>query len=138
MYSLYVMNYAYACPLPLRTDKPTERWRVQSGLSRARFVRDDVRSRASRVNLLLREARAKYLQTNLARRLWKCKSTRRPVDKSITHMDPLWKDPFTCFVAGPTGRGKTTSVARLLRNASTVIDPSSEHVGVDGTQLCLK
>ena len=63
IYSLYVMNYAYACPLPLRTDKPTERWWVQSGLSRARFVRDDVRSRASRVNLLLREAQSTCKRT---------------------------------------------------------------------------
>ena len=47
---------AYACPLPLRTDKPTEWWWVQAGLSRVRFILDGVRSRASRVNLLLREA----------------------------------------------------------------------------------
>ena len=38
-------------------------------------------------------------------------------------MDPRWKHPFTCIVAGPTGCGKTTFVARLLRNASTMIDP---------------
>ena len=47
---------AYGCPLPLRTDKPTEWWWVQAGLSRVRFIRDGVRSRSSRVNLLLREA----------------------------------------------------------------------------------
>ena len=28
-------------------------------------------------------------------------------------MDPRWKHPFTCIVAGPTGCGKTTFVARL-------------------------
>ena len=38
-------------------------------------------------------------------------------------MDPRWKHAFTCIVAGPTGCGKTTFVARLLRNASTMIDP---------------
>ena len=43
-------------------------------------------------------------------------------------MDPRWKHPFTCTVAGPTGCGKTTFVARLLRNASTMIDPSPERV----------
>ena len=43
-------------------------------------------------------------------------------------MDPRWKHPFTCIVAGPTGCGKTTFVARLLRNASTMIDPSPERV----------
>ena len=43
-------------------------------------------------------------------------------------MDPRWKHPFTCIVAGPTGCGKTTFVARLLRNSSTKIDPSPERV----------
>ena len=43
-------------------------------------------------------------------------------------MDPLWKHPFTCTVAGPTGCGKTTFVARLLRNSSTMIGPSPERV----------
>ena len=53
-------------------------------------------------------------------------------------MDPLWKHPFTCIVAGPTGCGKTTFVTRLLRNASTMIDPSTEHVGVDGHTAVFK
>ena len=43
-------------------------------------------------------------------------------------MDPRWKHPFTCIVAGPTGCGKTTFVTRLLRNSSTMIDPSPERV----------
>ena len=43
-------------------------------------------------------------------------------------MDPRWKHPFTCIVAGPTGCGKTTFVARLLRNASSMINPTPEHV----------
>ena len=43
-------------------------------------------------------------------------------------MDPRWKHPFTCIVAGPTGCGRSTFVARLLRNASTLIDPSPERV----------
>ena len=56
---------------------------------------------------------------------------------SITHcigvvyridMDPRWQHPFTCIVAGPTGCGKTTFVARLLRNASAMIDPPPERV----------
>ena len=71
---------------------------------------------------------AKYLPTVSARRLWKCKRTRQPDDHSFTHMDPRWKHPFTCIVAGPTGCGKTTFVARLLRNASTMFDPSPERV----------
>ena len=43
-------------------------------------------------------------------------------------MNPRWKHPFTCIVAGPTGCGKTPFFARLLRNASTMIDPSPERV----------
>ena len=43
-------------------------------------------------------------------------------------MDPRWKHPFTCIVAGPTGCGKTTFVTRLLRNSSTMIDSSPERV----------
>ena len=67
---------------------------------------------------------AKYSPTVSVRRLWKCKRTRQPLDHSFTHMDPRWKHPFTCIFAGPTGCGKTTFVARLLRNASTMIDAS--------------
>ena len=43
-------------------------------------------------------------------------------------MDPRWKHPFTCIVAGPTGCGKTTFVARLLWNAPSMINPAPEHV----------
>ena len=43
-------------------------------------------------------------------------------------MDPRWQHPFTCIVAGPTGCGKTAFVARLLRNASAMIDPPPERV----------
>ena len=41
-------------------------------------------------------------------------------------MDTRWQHPFTCIVAGPTGCGKTTFVARLLRNAAAMIDPPPE------------
>ena len=43
-------------------------------------------------------------------------------------MDPRWQHPFTCIVAGPTGCGMTTFVARLLRNASAMIDPPPERI----------
>ena len=42
--------------------------------------------------------------------------------------DPRWQHPFTCTVAGPTGCGKTTFVARLLHNASAMIDPPPERI----------
>ena len=71
---------------------------------------------------------AKYSPTVSVRRLWKCKRKRQPDDRSFTHMDPRWKHPFTCIVARPTGCGKTTFVTRLLRNYSTMIDPSPERV----------
>ena len=43
-------------------------------------------------------------------------------------MDPRWKHPSTCIVAGPTGCGNTTFVARLLRNSSDLIDPPPKRV----------
>ena len=43
-------------------------------------------------------------------------------------MDPRGQHPFTCIVAGPTGCGKTTFVARLLRNASAIIDQPPERI----------
>ena len=43
-------------------------------------------------------------------------------------MDPRWQHPFTCIVAGPTGCGKSMFVARLLRNASAMIDPPPERI----------
>ena len=47
---------------------------------------------------------------------------------SVIAMDPRWKHPFTSIVAGPTGCGKTTFVARLLRNAPSMINPAPKHV----------
>ena len=43
-------------------------------------------------------------------------------------MDPRWQHPFTCIVDGPTGCGKTTFVAGLLRNTSAMIDPPPERI----------
>ena len=43
-------------------------------------------------------------------------------------MNPRWQHPFTCIVAGPMGCGKTTFVARMLRNAAAMIDPPPERV----------
>ena len=54
--------------------------------------------------------------------------TRPPDDHSFTHMDPRMKHPFMCIVAGPTGCSKATFVTRLLRNASSMIDPSPERI----------
>ena len=38
-------------------------------------------------------------------------------------MDPTWKHPFTCVVAGPTGCGKTTFVLELVERAPEMISP---------------
>ena len=54
-------------------------------------------------------------------------------------MDALWKHPFTCFVAGPTGCGKSTLVTRMLRHAAAMIHPPppkrSHGVTENGTPL---
>ena len=71
---------------------------------------------------------AKYLPTVSARQRWNCKRIYRPDESSFIDMDPRWKHSFTCIVAGPAGCGKTTFVARLLRNASGMIDPAPERV----------
>lgn len=37
-------------------------------------------------------------------------------------MDPRWKHPFTCIVAGPTSCGKTQFVTRFIHNIQHMID----------------
>ena len=99
---------------------------VQSGLSRARFVRDDVHSRASRTNLLLREAQSTHRRSQHG-----ASGSVKGSDNQTTVHSPTWialEHPFTCIVDAPTGCGKTTFVIRLLRNSSTMIDPSPERV----------
>ncbi len=43
-------------------------------------------------------------------------------------MDPRWKHPFTCVVAGPTSSGKTIFVSRLLQHAKDMIVPTPEKI----------
>ncbi len=43
-------------------------------------------------------------------------------------MDPRFKHPFTCVIAGPTGSGKTYFVTKLLANAQRLIDPPPRKV----------
>ena len=72
---------------------------------------------------------AQYSPTVSVRRHWK--SSKEEVEATTgqsSPMDPRWKHPFTCIVAGPPGCGKTTFVARLLRNAPYMINPAPEHV----------
>ena len=69
----------------------------------------------------------KVLADGLSTAPLEMKRKRQPDDHSFTHMDPRWKHPFTCIVAGPTGCDKTFAT-RLLRNSSTMIDPSPERV----------
>lgn len=43
-------------------------------------------------------------------------------------MDPRWKHPFTCVVAGPTSCGKTQFVARFIRHLEEMVTPAPQRV----------
>ena len=43
-------------------------------------------------------------------------------------MDPRWKHPFTCVIAGPTSCGKTIFVSRLLQHAGDMITPPPQKI----------
>ena len=43
-------------------------------------------------------------------------------------MDPSWKHPFTCVIAGPTGSGKTVWMTRFLNHVSHMIIPPPKKV----------
>lgn len=43
-------------------------------------------------------------------------------------MDPRWKHPFTCIVAGPTGAGKTWFVKRFVEHAYDMMIPPPDEV----------
>ena len=43
-------------------------------------------------------------------------------------MDPRWKHPFTCLLAGPTGCGKTVFASNLVNRASYMIHPPPENI----------
>ena len=43
-------------------------------------------------------------------------------------MDPRWKHPFTCVVAGPTSSGKTYFVARLIKHVAEMVDPAPQRI----------
>ena len=43
-------------------------------------------------------------------------------------MDPRWKHPFTCVVAGPTGSGKTQFVKRLIQHADALLYPTPQKI----------
>jgi GTPase SAR1 family protein len=43
-------------------------------------------------------------------------------------MDPRWRHPFTCVVAGPTGSGKTHFVKRFLQNLPDLVTPTPERI----------
>ena len=45
---------------------------------------------------------------------------------SYVTIDTGWKHPFTCTVAGPKVCGKSTFVARMLRHAAAIIDPTPQ------------
>ena len=43
-------------------------------------------------------------------------------------MDPRWKHPFTCIVAGPTSCGKTFFVSRFLHHVEEMMDPPPQNI----------
>lgn len=43
-------------------------------------------------------------------------------------MDPRWKHPFTCVIAGPTGSGKTVWVTRFLNHMSEMMTPPPQEM----------
>jgi len=43
-------------------------------------------------------------------------------------MSLIFKHPFTCIVAGPTGSGKTLFTKRLIENASSMITPPPQKI----------
>ena len=102
--------------------------RSGSGVNRGFRVRDSSVMTYIQENLPTSTGSAKYSPTVSARHRWNCKRICRPDESSFIDMAPRWKHPFTCIVAGPTGCGKTTFVARLLLNGSGMIDPAPERV----------
>ena len=43
-------------------------------------------------------------------------------------MNPTWKHPFTCVIAGPTGCGKTMWVRQFLQSVSTMLSPAPQEI----------
>ena len=43
-------------------------------------------------------------------------------------MDPRWKHPFTCIVAGPTSCGKTFFVSRFLHHVEEMMNPPPQNI----------
>ena len=43
-------------------------------------------------------------------------------------MDPRWKHPFTCVVAGPTSSGKTHFVSRFIQHGAEMVDSPPQKV----------
>lgn len=47
---------------------------------------------------------------------------------SFVKMDPRWKHPFTCIVAGPTACGKTVFMFKFINEACSLITPPPEKI----------
>ena len=43
-------------------------------------------------------------------------------------MDPRWKQPFTCVLAGATGSGKTYFVTQFLNHVSEMMTPLLQEI----------
>ena len=55
---------------------------------------------------------------------------RKVIGNHVTEerMDPSWKHPFTCVIAGPTGSGKTVWVSRFLAQIGLLMTPTPEEI----------
>ena len=57
----------------------------------------------------------------------------------ITQRHLVFKQPFTCLIAGPTSSGKTVFTSRLLDNRQTMIEPNVDEIiwcyGIESPQL---
>ena len=56
------------------------------------------------------------------------KKYKKGVSHSHSHKMIIFEHPFTCIITGPTSSGKTEFCARLVRNASSIIDPPPERI----------
>ena len=56
------------------------------------------------------------------------KTSELPLNVLQNRMDPRWKYPFTCVIAGPTGSGWTQFVTQFLNHVSEMMTPLPQEI----------